>query len=126
MGNAGKHRRRTSRLDRCIQRSHAAQAQSLAQYGEAALNAFGEIENNLDNGTVVAQREAELTEASKQANEAFRIANLRYNAGESELLDVLSIQQRVVGAQRSLSSVKRLLLEQRVNLNLALGGDWRS
>ncbi len=50
----------------------------------------------------------------------------RYNAGESELLDVLSIQQRVVSAQRSLSSVKRLLLEQRVNLNLALGGDWRN
>ena len=104
----------------------AAQEQSLAQYGEAALNAFAEIENNLDNATVIAQREIELTEASNQANEAFRIANLRYNAGESELLDVLSIQQRVVGAQRSLSSIKRLLLEQRINLNLALGGDWKS
>jgi len=35
------------------------------------------------------------------------------------------IQQRVIGAKSSLSSAERLLLEQRVNLNLALGGSWQ-
>jgi len=40
------------------------------------------------------------------------------------LLSVLTIQQRVISAKSALSSVERLLLEQRVNLNLALGGSW--
>ncbi|MDJ0926109.1 MAG: hypothetical protein QNJ73_00550 [Gammaproteobacteria bacterium] len=45
--------------------------------------------------------------------------------GEEELLNVLTIQQRVIGTQSSLSTAQRLLLEQRVNLNLALGGSWQ-
>jgi len=54
------------------------------------------------------------------------IAKLRYDEGEEDLLSVLTIQQRVISARSSLSSAKRLLLEQRVNLNLALGGSWES
>ena len=41
---------------------------------------------------------------------------------------MLAIVARVtalnIDAQSSLSSAERLLLEQRVNLNLALGGNW--
>jgi outer membrane protein TolC len=49
---------------------------------------------------------------------------LRCDEGEEDLLSVLAIQQRVIGARSSLSTVERLLLEQRINLNLALGGSW--
>ncbi len=51
-------------------------------------------------------------------------AKLRYEEGEEELINLLTIQQRVIGAQSTLSSARRLLLEQRVNLHLALGGSW--
>jgi len=44
---------------------------------------------------------------------------------EEELLKVQTIQQRVISAQSSLSRVQRLLLEQRVNQHLALGGCWK-
>ncbi len=37
---------------------------------------------------------------------------------------MLTIQQRVFTADTNLVSVDRLLLEQRVNLHLALGGSW--
>jgi NodT family efflux transporter outer membrane factor (OMF) lipoprotein len=104
----------------------AAQEQALADYGQAALNAFGELEINLDQGVVIAQRAVDLEEATREAEKAFRIARLRYDEGEEDLLSVLTIQQRVIGAKSALSSVNRLLLEQRVNLNLALGGSWES
>ena len=104
----------------------AAQEQALAAYGQAALNAFGELERNLDQGVVLAQRTVDLQEAAREAANAFRIASLRYKEGEEDLLSVLTIQQRVIRAKSALSSVERLLLEQRVNLNLALGGSWET
>lgn len=102
----------------------AEQERALAAYAQAALNAFSELEKNLDQGVVVTQRTVELQEAAREAENAFRIASLRYEEGEEDLLSVLTIQQRVIRAKSTLSSVERLLLEQRVNLNLALGGSW--
>ena len=102
----------------------ADQEQALIAYGQAAISAFSELETNLDQGAVVQQRIVDLNEASAEAGRAFRIAKLRYDEGEEDLLSVLTIQQRVISARSSLSSVRRLLLEQRVNLNLALGGSW--
>lgn len=102
----------------------ADQEQALNAYGQAAITAFSELETNLDQGVVVQQRIVDLQEATAEAAKAFRIAKLRYEEGEEDLLSVLTIQQRLIGARSSLSSVERLLLEQRVNLNLALGGSW--
>ena len=55
---------------------------------------------------------------------ALKIANIRYQEGENELLDTLQIQQQAMSAKSSLLSIKRSQLEQRVNLYLALGGSW--
>ena len=102
----------------------ADQKQALALYGDAVLNAFNEVESLLAQGDVLDRREKQLEEAKIQAKEAYRIANLRYQAGETELLDALSIQQKVTAATSDLVTIRRLLLEQRVNLHLALGGQW--
>ena len=75
-------------------------------------------------GQRIAQRTVDLREAATEADEAFRIANLRYREGESELLRVLTIQQRVIGTKRSLATVQPLLLDQRVDLQFTLGGSW--
>ncbi len=105
--------------------STADQKAAVAAYAQAALSAFSEVETNLDQGTVLDARLKSLTEAASEANEAYRIATLRYNEGETDLIDVLTIQQRVFSTQSNLTSVQRSLLQQRVDLNLALGGDWR-
>ena len=102
----------------------AEQEQSLAAFGQAAINAFRELETNLDQGFVVAQRIVDLQEASSEAENAYRISKVRYDEGEEDLLTVLTIQQRGISSRSSLSSAERLLLEQRVNLFLALGGSW--
>jgi outer membrane protein TolC len=100
----------------------AEQEQALAAYGQAAINAFSELELSLDLGVVLAQRLVALKEAVAQAEKAHRIARHRYEEDEEDLLSVLTIQQRVISADSSRSGVERLLLEQRANLNLALGG----
>ena len=104
----------------------ADQDQALAQYGQTAINAFREVETQLDQGVVLTQRIAELEIALAEAENAFRIVRLRYDEGEEDLLSVLIIQRRLNTARSSLSAVQRLMLEQRINLNLALGGDWNS
>lgn len=114
------------RRHEAVEIATADQEQALAAYGQVAINAFSELETNLDQGVFIQQRIVDLQEAAAEAENAFRIAKLRYEEGEEELLSVLTIQQRVIGAKSSLSSVERLLLEQRVNLNLALGGSWDS
>ena len=60
----------------------------------------------------------------EQAKEAFRIAKLGHDEGELELLDTLSVQQRLSTAEADFLNAHRLLLDQRVDLFLALGGSW--
>ncbi len=102
----------------------AEQKQAIATYGQTALTAFSEVEQLLDQGKILAEREAELKHALKESRRAYDIAKLRYKEGEIPLLDLLSLQQRVNTSESNLSSVTRLLLEQRVSLHLALGGSW--
>ena len=102
----------------------AQQKAALANYGQAVLTAFKDVESLLDQGKILSRRETELREALEGATKAFRIAKLRHREGESELLDVLSIQQRLAATESDLISIQRFLLEQRINLYLALGGIW--
>jgi NodT family efflux transporter outer membrane factor (OMF) lipoprotein len=100
------------------------QKQAVANYAQKALTAFSEVETTLDQGRVLADREAALSEVQAQSNKAFRIAQLRYKEGESGILDTLQIQEQLIVAESNLLSVKRLQLEQRINLYLSLGGGW--
>lgn len=100
------------------------QKQAINNYAQKALNAFSEVESNLDQGTVLANREVELQEAFKQSGKAYTIAKLRYREGEIDLLDTLQIQQQAISAESNLLTIKETQLEQRINLYMALGGSW--
>ena len=100
------------------------QKQAISNYAQKALTAFSEVENNLDQGRVLADRETALLEVQTQSNKAYRIAEIRYKEGESDLLDTLLIQQQAIAAESNLLSIKRSQLEQRINLYLSLGGSW--
>ncbi len=103
----------------------AEQKQTLAAYGHVALNAFREVETSLDQNVVLRTRGTATREAVGEARNAFRLAQLRYHEGETDLLDVLTIQQKMLTAERNLVSIERARLEQWVTLNLALGGGWK-
>jgi NodT family efflux transporter outer membrane factor (OMF) lipoprotein len=107
-----------------VEAATAEQQGAIAAYGQAALNAFKEVETSLDQNVVLSERQASLSVAAAQASEALRVFQLRHQEGDIQLLDVLTVQRRVFSAESSLLSVERGRLEQWVNLNLALGGSW--
>ena len=109
-----------------VDEANAEQAAAIAAYGQAALNAFGDVESSLDAGGVLARQQVELQEALVSANEAYRIAKFRFDEGDMDLFDLLSVEQRTFDRRVELTSVQRTLLDQRVNLFLALGGSWKS
>lgn len=78
------------------------QKQAISRYAQQALTALSEVENNLDQGKVLADREVALIEVLSQSNKAYRIVELRYGEGESELLDILQIQQQAIAAESNL------------------------
>ena len=73
---------------------------------------------------MLANREIALSDVQRHSSKAYRIAELRYKEGETELLDTLQIQQQAIAAESNLLSIKRSQLEQRINMYLSLGGSW--
>lgn len=108
-----------------VEISTAEQKQAVALYKKAALNAFAETEVYLDDGEVLQNRLREVRKAVMESKKALDIAQLRYKEGETELLDVLNVQQKLMAAKTDEVSLQSLLLSQRVNLYLALGGHWQ-
>ncbi|MEM1106708.1 MAG: TolC family protein [Pseudomonadota bacterium] len=112
------------RLDSQVDLAEAEVEAAVAAYAQAALNAFSDVEGALDQSVVLRRREAQLQTAVDQSREALRLANLRFDEGETDLIDVLDIQTRVFTAESNLTTVQRSLLSEYVGLNLALGGTW--
>ena len=107
-----------------VDQATAEQSQAIAGYADAVLNAFQEVEGSLDQSIVLRDRAISLEEAAREANNALRIAILRYEEGETDLLDVLTIQQRVLSNEGDVVSIERAQLDEWIALNLALGGSW--
>lgn len=112
------------RLDAQVAEATADQKSAIASYGQTVIDAFQEVETGLDQLGVLRKQTSSTSDAAKEANTALAIARIRYDEGETDLLDVLSIQQRVFAAEADLSALQRSELENWVNLNLALGGSW--
>ena len=108
-----------------VDQANAEQKQAIAIYGQTALNAFQEVENSLDQNIVLRDQSEALYESAEEANKALRVVRLRYDEGETDLLDVLTIQQRVFTADADLVSIERARLDEWIGLNLALGGSWQ-
>lgn len=99
---------------------------AIAVYADTAITAFTEVETALDRGLYLRTRRDALQIADVETRNALRLSVLQYKEGEIDLIDVLSIQQRVFAAQSNLLSIKRAQLNQYLELNLALGGDWNN
>lgn len=109
-----------------VDQANAEQKSAIAAYGQTALNAFNDVETSLDAGGVLLRQETELQEALAAANKAYRIAKFRFDEGDMDLFDLLSIEQRTFDRRVELTSIQHALLEQRVKLFLALGGSWET
>ena len=96
--------------------------QALASFEASLLRALGEVEIALVGEVRLGRLLDAQGLALEQASAARELAQERYTAGLSDLLDVLVSQRQELDAESSLLSVRRLRLDQRVDLHLALGG----
>jgi NodT family efflux transporter outer membrane factor (OMF) lipoprotein len=98
--------------------------EAMANYGSAALRAFSEVEQGLSNETLLREREGYLEELLSESQEALRVADTQFNVGKVDFLNVLQQQGQVISARSSLLNIRDQRLQQRVDLHLALGGDF--
>jgi NodT family efflux transporter outer membrane factor (OMF) lipoprotein len=102
----------------------AEQKEAMAHYVTTALKAFGDVENALSSEFALADREQILTAAVSDAGRALELAETRYRVGSGDLRQVEQQQLAYESARMNLLRVQSERRVQRVNLHLALGGDF--
>ena len=102
----------------------ADQEAAIAAYGAAALKAFEEVEAALTNETLLQRREQFLASAVHDNLQAYELAKVQYDVGQTSLLSVSIQEARWIGSRVSLLNVRNLRLAERISLHLALGGSF--
>tara|TARA_B100001123_G_scaffold413898_1_gene512723 strand:- start:8533 stop:9981 length:1449 start_codon:yes stop_codon:yes gene_type:complete len=105
-----------------IGRAEAESATALASYANTALIAYAEVETALAAEQFLEDREKHLVISAEQARAAETLSEERYRAGLESYITVLDSQRSAVQVEGELIAAKRLRLENRVDLYLALGG----
>jgi len=89
---------------------------------DSALTAFSEVETALAVEERLRRREQRLAENAQEAIAAEDLAVRQYNAGLIDIITLLEAQRRSLEAQGERIMVRREVLDNRVDLYLALGG----
>ncbi|MBF0109857.1 MAG: TolC family protein [Magnetococcales bacterium] len=98
--------------------------QAWSGYAKAVLVAFREVETTLAATTLLAEREHALEGQVREARKAVQEAMERYREGLTDILTLLETERRLFQAESARLGVARAVLDNRVSLHLALGGDF--
>ncbi|UCF15217.1 MAG: TolC family protein [Phycisphaerales bacterium] len=112
------------RLSAQVREAEARHAELAANYANTVLMAMMEVENALIAEQML-QREHEHTELRfQEATAAESLSQERYQRGVDSILTVLETERRRRISEELLVILKAQIWTNRVNLHLALGGDW--
>jgi multidrug efflux system outer membrane protein len=100
--------------------------QSIAEYEQAILVAFREVEDALAAVSTAREQRAAQARQVEALRSALQLANLRYKGGLANYLDVLVAQRNLFDAELALTATHRLQLVSVVQLYKALGGGWHA
>lgn len=96
----------------------------VSTYAETALGAFREAETALAAEFYLAGQVEALAEAAAESRRAEDLSRTQYEQGLVEIITLLESQRRSFDAQSALYTARLELLRNRVDLYLALGGDF--
>lgn len=105
-----------------IQLNEAYVEEAFNRYQGVALNAFREVEQALAAEEWLRAQEKELSEAVQQTEASQELALYSYRQGFIRILTLLDSYRSTLNAQSAHLAVRRQLLNNRINLYLALGG----
>jgi multidrug efflux system outer membrane protein len=112
------------RLRAALALTEAERDEVAALYAESALTAFREVETALASEKYLAAQQAALAEAATEATRAEQLSLSQYEKGLVEIITLLESQRRAFDARSALLSTRRQRLTNRIDLYLALGGDF--
>ncbi len=98
--------------------------ESVANYREAVLVAFQQVEDGLSGLTELSQASSTQSAAVADARRALEIANNRYVGGVTTYLDVITAQSTLLSNQRLATQLLGQEMVTEVALVKALGGGW--
>ena len=98
-------------------------AQACADYRATVLAGFAEVEDNLARLHRLGDGTRDQQEAAEAARRTNDLALIRYRAGASDYLEVVTAQTAALNAEMTLISLRMQQLQANVDLIRALGGD---
>ncbi|MBA4147374.1 MAG: multidrug efflux RND transporter permease subunit [Verrucomicrobia bacterium] len=107
-----------------LNRSRAAYEETVANYRQRILVAFGDVENSLAGIHFLAQQAAAQERAVAASKKAFSLATDRYKAGFVSFLEVVDANRGALNAQRGQAQLAGQQAVAAVQLIRALGGGW--
>ncbi|MBW8784691.1 MAG: efflux transporter outer membrane subunit [Novosphingobium sp.] len=96
--------------------------EAVATYNKAVLDAYQQAADAVTSDRSIAQRIANVRTGLAAAEEAYALAHRRYQAGLSTFLDVLAVENRVLGARLALAELEAAARSNDIALIRALGG----
>ena len=111
-------------LEAQLEIATADQDAAIAAFGATVLQALEQVEAGLTNEALLERREMFLSQSVDNNKQAYDLALKQFDVGQIDLLSVLQMQSRWIGARTGLLRVKNARLAERINLHLALGGSF--
>jgi outer membrane protein, multidrug efflux system len=104
--------------------SQAQREELTEEYLQSVLVSLKEVQDSLGLATAAQARQGLLTEAAKEAREAFRIANVKYQAGSQDMLTLLDSQRTQLQVEDTRIQADLARFDATIDLYKALGGGW--
>jgi multidrug efflux system outer membrane protein len=121
-GNVAQPLLRGGRLKNAYERNRANERQALANYAQAALQAFQDVETTLAAEEFLNEQEVALRASAEESALAEDLAWDEYQKGLATIVTVLESQRRSFNSQTALIRINNDRLQNRLNLYLSLGG----
>ena len=102
----------------------AEEKEALANLQKVVLQGFSEVETALAAEQFLAMRVAAIEEGAELARDAEASARQEFARGTTDVLTLLQATSRRIELDSQALTLRRLRLDNRINLHLALGGDY--
>jgi outer membrane protein, multidrug efflux system len=90
----------------------------------SALRAFEDVEDALAGDYYLRKREGALTDAVSSSADSVKFGRQQFEQGQIDMFTVLRLTGENLAAKVQLTQIRAARLRERVNLYLALGGDF--
>jgi outer membrane protein TolC len=97
----------------------------VAQYNKSLVKALGDVSDSINRLRDIGRQIAAQKHATDIAQESYNTVVQRYGSGIGNYLDVLSIEQQLLQAQRQLANLNAEQIDLSIQLMQALGGGFQ-